>query len=241
MEPQPGAGGARLRLSPRVRLTPAPGRPVAVHPCPVDAEADWPADGQGGQQRVAERDAGHRRDDDQDTEEPSAQGEAFGQPAGLNYEARVVVHAVILAALPRRRVRGDPNPDPNLSERGRRVGVVQILGLAFAGTATDQRAEMARFVLETLGLEPVQVGGVDADMFALPDRSHFAVADRRRMGETTRSIGFRVETLDEAVAELRAAGVEVDEPAENERQRYVHFRAPDGKLYELVEELRRDV
>jgi hypothetical protein len=28
----------------------------------------------------------------------------------------------------------------------------------------------------------------------------------------------------------------VDEPAENERQRYVHFRAPDGKLYELVEE-----
>jgi hypothetical protein len=40
------------------------------------------------------------------------------------------------------------------------------------------------------------------------------------------------------VAELRAAGVEVDEPAENDLQRYVHFRAPDGKLYELVEERR---
>ena len=114
--------------------------------------------------------------------------------------------------------------------------VMELLGLAFAGTAIEQRAEMARFVLATLGLEPVQVGGVEADMFVLPDGSHFAVADPRGMGETTRSIGVQLETLDEAVAELRAAGVEVDEPAENERRRYVHFRAPDGKLYELVEE-----
>jgi len=113
---------------------------------------------------------------------------------------------------------------------------VRILGLVFAGTTTGQRAEMARFVLETLGLERVQMSGVEADMFALPDGSHFAVADPRGMGETTRSIGFQVKILDEAVAELRAAGVEVDEPAKNDRQRYVHFRAPDGKLYELVEE-----
>jgi len=113
---------------------------------------------------------------------------------------------------------------------------MKLLGLVFAGTATRQRAQMSRFVLETLGLERVQVGGVEADMFVLPDGSHFAVADPRGMGETTRSIGFQVATLADAVAELRAAGVEVDEPAENERQRYVHFRAPDGKLYELVEE-----
>lgn len=115
--------------------------------------------------------------------------------------------------------------------------VMHILGLAFAGTATGQRAEMARFVLETLRLEPVQVGGVAADMFVLPDGSHFAVSDPRGMGETSRSIGFQVESLDEAMAELRAAGVDVGEPAENERHRYVHFRGPDGKLYELVEKL----
>src|SRR3954447_23521275 len=118
---------------------------------------------------------------------------------------------------------------------------MKILGLAFAGTATDRRAEMARFVVETLGLERVQLGGVDADMFVLPDGSHFAVADPRGMGETTRSIGFQVDALDEAVAELREAGVDVDEPAANDRQRYVHFRAPDGKLYELVEERSRAV
>ena len=31
---------------------------------------------------------------------------------------------------------------------------------------------------------------------------------------------------------------EVGEPSENDRNRYVHFRAPDGKLYELVESRR---
>jgi catechol 2,3-dioxygenase-like lactoylglutathione lyase family enzyme len=113
---------------------------------------------------------------------------------------------------------------------------MRILGLVFAGTATGERAEMARFVEDTLGLQRVQIGGVEADMFALPDGSHFAVADPRGMGNTERSIGFRVETLDEAIAELRSAGIEVDEPAENDRQRYAHFRAPDGRLYELVED-----
>ena len=43
-------------------------------------------------------------------------------------------------------------------------------------------------------------------------------------------------TDEAATDELRAAGVDVDdEIAANERFRYVHFRAPDGRLYELVE------
>src|SRR4051812_27409006 len=103
---------------------------------------------------------------------------------------------------------------------------MQILGLVFAGTATDRRTEMARFVAETLGLQRVELGGVEADAFALPDGSHFVVADPRGMGNTARTIGFQVDDLDRACAELRAAGVEVDEPAANDRQRYAHFRAP---------------
>jgi catechol 2,3-dioxygenase-like lactoylglutathione lyase family enzyme len=114
--------------------------------------------------------------------------------------------------------------------------MLRILGLIFAGSATDRRAEMVRFATETLGLDQVEIGGVEADMFALPDGSLFAVADPRSMGDTSRSIGFLVADLDEAVAELRTAGVEVGEPGENDRHRYVHFRAPDGKLYELVEQ-----
>jgi glyoxylase I family protein len=114
---------------------------------------------------------------------------------------------------------------------------VRVVGLVFAGTATGRRTEMARFAHETLGLERADVSGTAADMFELPDRSPFAVADPRAAADTSRSIGFEVECLDEAVAELLAAGVEVGEATANERMRYVHFRAPDGKLYELVEHL----
>ena len=113
---------------------------------------------------------------------------------------------------------------------------MEVLGLVFAGSATGRRPEMAAFVGDVLGLEPATVGGVSADMFGLPDGSLFAVAGPREMGETSRTIGFLVADLEAAVAELRAAGLEVDEPAENDRHRYVHFRAPDGKLYELVQE-----
>jgi catechol 2,3-dioxygenase-like lactoylglutathione lyase family enzyme len=112
---------------------------------------------------------------------------------------------------------------------------VQILGLVFAGSATDHRHEMVRFSTETLGLERIQVGGAEADMFALPDGSLFAVSDPRGMGDTSRSVGFLVADIDQAVTELREAGVEVGEITANDRHRYVHFKAPDGKLYELVE------
>jgi glyoxylase I family protein len=115
---------------------------------------------------------------------------------------------------------------------------MQILGLIFAGTATDRRDDMTRFMTEVLGLAAPSVEGATADMFELPDGSTFAVAGPRELGETSRTIGFLVADLDEAVAGLQAAGVEVDDAAENERFRYVHFRAPDGRLYELVERRR---
>lgn len=113
---------------------------------------------------------------------------------------------------------------------------MKILGLVFAGSATDRREEMTRFVADVLVLEPVPDPGMDADMFALPDGSRFAVTGPREGSETSRTIGFRVPDLDAAIVELRHAGVAVDDPGETDRQRYAHFHAPDGKRYELVEE-----
>jgi catechol 2,3-dioxygenase-like lactoylglutathione lyase family enzyme len=86
-------------------------------------------------------------------------------------------------------------------------------------------------------LPQIEVAGVEADLFSLPDGSSFAVASRGGMGESSRSLGFLIADLDEAIAELAAAGVATDAPAENARERYVHFTAPDGHLYELVERL----
>lgn len=94
---------------------------------------------------------------------------------------------------------------------------------------------MSRFLRATLGLRTVNVDGVDADVFDLPDGSSFAVADAGGMG-ADRTIGFMVDGLEEAIERLRGLGLEVDtQIAANERWRYTHFRAPDGQVYELVE------
>ena len=113
---------------------------------------------------------------------------------------------------------------------------MDVRGIVFAGTATAAREEMTTFAREVLGLTPAHVDGIEADLFDLPDGSSFAVASTNGMGATDRSLGFLVTDLDQAVLELRAAGSEVDAAVSgNARERYVHFRAPDGQLYELVE------
>jgi hypothetical protein len=113
---------------------------------------------------------------------------------------------------------------------------MQIKGIVFAGTATTARPQMSAFAEQVLGLTRTAVTGVEADLFDLPDGSSFAVASPDGMGDTHRSLGFLVDDLSLAADELRAAGIETDaEISGNARHRYLHFRAPDGQLYELVE------
>jgi glyoxylase I family protein len=115
---------------------------------------------------------------------------------------------------------------------------MRILGITFAGTSTAARPEMAAFLRDVLGLTPAHVEGVEADLFQLPDGSSFAVASPEGMGQTERSLGFLVDDIDGAVRELAAAGADVESQiASNARQRYTHFRAPDGHVYELVQNL----
>ena len=110
---------------------------------------------------------------------------------------------------------------------------MDVLGLTFVGTRTPAAGAMTDFARDVLGLLPVTTDGVS--FFALPDGSTFAVQETDEDAE--RTVGFLVADVDAAVRELRAAGVETDEPDETEVHRYVHFRAPDGRLYELVQEL----
>ena len=113
-----------------------------------------------------------------------------------------------------------------------------VQGIVFGGTATSARPAMRVFLEEVLGMTPARVEGVEADLFDLPDGSSFAVASPQGMGATERSLGFLVDDVDQAVADLIAAGVPVDvDVSSNERERYVHFTAPDGHVYELVERL----
>jgi glyoxylase I family protein len=71
-----------------------------------------------------------------------------------------------------------------------------------------------------LRLSHRRVDGVEADLFQLPDGSSFAVAAPGSVGDCARFVGFLVENLDEAIAELTATGVRTDEiEAGNQRRR----------------------
>jgi len=96
---------------------------------------------------------------------------------------------------------------------------------------------MEPFLRDVLGLTPVAVAGVGAALFAAGNGDVLAVAPpNEEDGAAERTIGLLVDDVALAAAELQAAGVETDGISENARWRYTHFRGPDGKLYELVEE-----
>jgi catechol 2,3-dioxygenase-like lactoylglutathione lyase family enzyme len=115
---------------------------------------------------------------------------------------------------------------------------MQIRGIRFVGSHTHAHAEMEAFVRDVLGLAPVTVEGVGATLFAAANGDVLAVARPYEEEDDTaqRTIGLLVDDVDAAAAELHAAGIETDGISENARWRYTHFDAPDGKLYELVEE-----
>lgn len=114
---------------------------------------------------------------------------------------------------------------------------MRITGITFVGTSTGVRPAMTEFVRDVLLLAPsAPTAGMDADVFDLPDGSSFAVAAAIPPDEQERTVGFSVDDVHEARRALETAGVWVDdEVSENDRYLYLHFRAPDGRLYELVE------
>jgi glyoxylase I family protein len=113
---------------------------------------------------------------------------------------------------------------------------MHVESIVFVGTRTAARADMSRFARHVLGLRPADPGGMDADVFGLPDGSSFAVTSPDVPDDAERTVGFLVPDVEQAAAELRAAGIATsDEVSSSAHQRYVHFRAPDGHLYELVE------
>jgi catechol 2,3-dioxygenase-like lactoylglutathione lyase family enzyme len=114
---------------------------------------------------------------------------------------------------------------------------MEIRGIVFVGTHTEEHEAMTAFARDVLGLREIDVEGVGATLFETADGDVLGVAPPyEEDGANERTIGFLVEDLDAAADELRAAGVETDGVSENARWRYTHFYAPDGKLYELVEE-----
>jgi hypothetical protein len=114
------------------------------------------------------------------------------------------------------------------------------LGLAWAGARSARAREMADFAEHVLGMERtgeeaamVHLRMANGDGFEvfLPEDPDHAFMD------TGPVVAFGVEDLDAAFARLQARDAELfmDGMRTDGTDRWIHFRAPDGCVYELFE------
>ncbi|HEV2310569.1 MAG TPA: VOC family protein [Acidimicrobiia bacterium] len=111
-------------------------------------------------------------------------------------------------------------------------------GIVWAGTRTTAYAAMTTFAGDTLGLRVVEeTDGMT--VYELADGDRFEVFDATGAEGASYFdapvVGFLVDDVAAAAAELEAAGVELLGPvADVGESAWAHFRAPDGHVYELA-------
>jgi catechol 2,3-dioxygenase-like lactoylglutathione lyase family enzyme len=137
---------------------------------------------------------------------------------------------------------GDGVRREDAGRRGRREIPVKVRKIGFVGTRTDRPEAMAAFFEHVLGLEPTHSGD-DMWAFRLPDGS-VAEVFGSSLNEhlTTGPVAeFQVEDVEAATQELRRAGVQIvfgPQRSEEAGLAWTHFRAPDGNVYGVIEDLR---
>jgi catechol 2,3-dioxygenase-like lactoylglutathione lyase family enzyme len=118
---------------------------------------------------------------------------------------------------------------------------VRISKLAWVGTRTENAEPTVAFFRDVLGLR-LELERPGCWMLKLPDGSKVEVfgpdSPINCHFTTGPVVGFLVDDVHAAADELRAAGVEILlEPAvDDSGNAWVHFRAPDGNLYELTQD-----
>ena len=115
---------------------------------------------------------------------------------------------------------------------------MRVLSLVWVGTRTTEYAATVAFFKDVLGLGE-QASEPGFAVLEVPDGATveiFGPTSRFNQHLTHPVAGFLVASLDEAVEELEAAGAEIVLPPQGGGARsWLHFRAPDGFVYELVE------
>jgi len=112
---------------------------------------------------------------------------------------------------------------------------MRVEGLIFAGVGTADPDGMARFLADVLGAEVEEAGDVRRLVF--PNGSSLALVPPDYVEPPSDTIlGFLVDDVEAATAELAAKGVEPDgELNSGYGFRYRHFRAPDGHRFEFLD------
>jgi catechol 2,3-dioxygenase-like lactoylglutathione lyase family enzyme len=117
---------------------------------------------------------------------------------------------------------------------------VQIKGIIWVGSATDDRQATAAFFTENLGLRmSVNVPGFTQLVAENGDRLELFGPDSAEHDQlgTGPVAGLWVDNVDDAHQELQTAGVTDLTPIERGRDGHgwFYFKAPDGNYYELCE------
>ena len=120
--------------------------------------------------------------------------------------------------------------------------LMQVQALVWVGTRTNEYAATFAFFRDVLGLD-VHTAETDFGVLEVPGGATvevFGPTSPYNEHLTHPVAGFLVSSLAEAVAELQAAGAEIVLPVQRGGPRsWMHFRAPDGFVYELVEDSTR--
>jgi glyoxylase I family protein len=118
---------------------------------------------------------------------------------------------------------------------------VEIIKLVWVGTRTENAGPTVAFFHDVLGLR-LELDQPGFWMMKLPDGSKVEVfgpdSDVNRHFTTGPVAGFLVDDVQSAAEELRSANAEilfgpVIDPSGNA---WVHFRAPDGNIYEFTQD-----
>ena len=123
---------------------------------------------------------------------------------------------------------------------------MKVLNVRWVGIRTDNYREMVGFLRDVLGLttnfeEPttVELATTEGDQIQVmaPGDPYYEFFSEHATGPVPL---FEVDDVHAARRELEAAGVEiVGELGLDSNWEWIHFRAPDGNLYELASRLPR--
>jgi catechol 2,3-dioxygenase-like lactoylglutathione lyase family enzyme len=121
-----------------------------------------------------------------------------------------------------------------------------VKGIRWVGVATDRYAEMIDFLERVMGLDvrfrdgtTTELSTADGDAIQVmaPGDPYHELFSRHASGPVPL---FEVDDVRAARSELEADGVEiVGDLGRDSEWEWLHFRAPDGNLYELASRLPR--
>jgi len=120
---------------------------------------------------------------------------------------------------------------------------VKVLAITWMGVQTERFEEMQAFMQALLGAPP-PVTEPGFALWDLPsgDLVELFAQGRKPTFGTGPVVGFLVEDLEASLRDLEAGGAEIVSSYGPNEDGYeaVHFRAPDGNVYEVVRDPKRE-